>query len=171
MTWRFTQAERKLPQLGISECHLLEALEGSPRFARLVADGNSGARVDGENPCAHIDYEIELVTDTGANREPYSALMLVAFDVPQNMTREVDAWYDQEHIKLLMQADGWLRARRFQVLGHSGKRWTSLAFHELRDISVLDSSERKIARSTSWRAELERDTWFQEAGRWVFLRG
>lgn len=162
MGWRFTQGSSPLPASGGGESHLLASLEGPPPFARLVADGG---KLD-----ADTDYALELMTDTGAVSEPYGALMLVAFDVPAAMTAEVDRWYEEEHIGLLMRADGWLRARRFKVLDHRGKSWTSLAFHELRDVSVLDSEERKIARSTPWRAELERDTWFQEAGRWVFRR-
>jgi hypothetical protein len=95
--------------------------------------------------------------------------MLVAFDVPANLTTEVDRWYEEEHIGLLMKADGWLRARRFRVPDFSnGPRWTSLAFHELRDISVMASPERAIARSTAWRAELEKGDWFKTAGRGVF---
>jgi hypothetical protein len=94
--------------------------------------------------------------------------MLVAFDVPAGRETEVDAWYDQEHIELLMRAEGWLRARRFKVGDFRGKRWTSLAFHELRDLTVMDSAERKIARSTPWRAELEKEEWFRSAGRWLY---
>ncbi len=69
-----------------------------------------------------------------------------------------------------MRADGWLRARRYAVTDMVGeaRRWTHLAFHELRDLSVMDSEERKIARSTPWRAELEKEEWFLTAGRWIF---
>ncbi len=68
-----------------------------------------------------------------------------------------------------MRADGWLRARRYRVLSQSGgPRWTSLAFHELCDASVMDSPERAFARSTAWRAELEKESWFGAAGRGLF---
>ncbi|PZU10999.1 DUF4286 family protein [Sphingomonas sp.] len=114
-------------------------------------------------------YVLEQVSDTGAATEAPGALMLVAFNVPPDMTAEVDRWYDEEHIGLLMKADGWLRARRYRVLSHDGgPRWTSMAFHDLRDVSVMDSPERAFARSTAWRAELEKGAWFQAAGRGVF---
>ncbi len=162
MSWRFTQSDTVLRAAGEGECHCLESLEGPPLFARLAQDGAALSEA--------LDYRMELLTDTGPASEPYGALMLVAFDVPAEHADEVAEWYDQEHIRLLMRADGWLRARRFGVAGHHGKRWTSLAFHELRDLSVLDSEERKFARSTAWRAELEKELWFQEAGRFVYRR-
>lgn len=116
-----------------------------------------------------MHYALDLVSDTGPAAEPTGVVMLVAFDVPADLTDEVDRWYDEEHINLLMRADGWLRARRFRVpRSEGGPRWTSLAFHELRDISVMASPERAYARSTPWRAELEKGEWFGAAGRGVF---
>ena len=115
-------------------------------------------------------YRCPMVTDTGAADRPYGILMLVAFAVPPERKAEVDDWYLNEHIELLMRAPGWLRARRYEVdaMSGEGRRWTHLAFHELRDISVMASEERKIARSTEWRARLEQEAWFQTAGRWIF---
>lgn len=165
--FRFLQSSRPLVLPSAGEVHALRAIEGQPTFAALLdGAGNGGAvAVEGDRHA----YRLELLTDTGPAAEPYGAMMLVAFDVPHDRTDAVADWYDQEHITLLMRANGWLRARRFHVLDHSGKRWTSLAFHELRDVSVMDSEERKIARATPWRAELEREAWFGTAGRWVFL--
>jgi len=118
-----------------------------------------------------VRYRCRMATDSGPVDEPYGALMLVAFAVPPERKPEVDDWYLNEHIALLMRADGWLRARRYEVEAMSGEGapWTNLAFHELRNVSVMDSEERRIARSTAWRAELETERWFQTAGRWVFL--
>jgi len=114
-------------------------------------------------------YELELASDTGAYQGAWGIVMLVAFDAPDDVTPELERWYEQEHIDLLMRASGWLRARRYRVKSHSGgPRWTSMAFHELTDISAMDSPERAFARSTPWRAELEKGAWFQNAGRGVF---
>jgi hypothetical protein len=33
---------------------------------------------------------------------------------------------------------------------------------------VLDSAERALARSTEWRAQLEKERWFAQAGRFVY---
>jgi len=72
---------------------------------------------------------------------------------------------------MLMRAPGWLRARRFEAVRSIGvRRYTSIALHDLRDLAVLDSKERALARSTQWRARLERASWFQQAGRFVYRR-
>jgi hypothetical protein len=164
--FRFIQSERALAALANSSA--LIAVEGRPRHALLAQQEN----FDDTMPVVGSvlgDYRLDLLTDTGLVAEPFGALMLVAFDVPADRADEVARWYDDEHIMLLMRADGWLRARRFNVVNHTGKRWTSLAFHELRDVSVMDSPERAIARSTPWRAQLEREGWFVQAGRWIYL--
>jgi hypothetical protein len=120
-------------------------------------------------PPGAAHYVFEQASDTGPVDERAGVIMLVAFDVPAGRTGEVDRWYEEEHIALLMRAPGWLRARRYHVLSHGGgPRWTSMAFHELRDIAVMDSPERAFARSTAWRAELEKEAWFAAAGRGVF---
>ena len=120
-------------------------------------------------PLDAAHYALELASDTGPAHRPWGIIMLVAFDVPDDLTDEVNRWYDEEHIRLLMRAPGWLRARRYRVRQHhNGPRWTSMAFHELSDLSVMDSPERAFARATAWRAELETGAWFQAAGRGVF---
>jgi hypothetical protein len=112
-----------------------------------------------------------LQSDTGPVTEKAPILMMVAFDVPPEMALEVERWYAEEHIPMLMRAPGWLRARRFEAIRSVGpRRYTSIALHDLRDLAVLDSNERALARSTAWRARLEETAWFQQAGRFVYRR-
>ncbi|WP_313803779.1 DUF4286 family protein [Sphingobium sp.] len=142
----------------------LRSVEGEEELALLRHDGQLPA-----TPAGGAHYRLEQVSDTGPASEPFGVIMLVAFNVPADRAAEVDHWYDEEHIDLLMKADGWLRARRYRVQSHGGgPQWTSMAFHELRDISVMASRERAFARSTAWRAELEKESWFPAAGRGVF---
>lgn len=139
-----------------------------PAEVALFITGSDIVGLDAAPPEA-ARYWLEQASDTGPAAEPFGALMLVAFDVPADRADEVERWYNEEHIGLLMRADGWLRARRYRVLRQEGgPRWTSMAFHELRDQSVMDSPERAFARSTPWRAELEREAWFGKAGRGLF---
>lgn len=112
-----------------------------------------------------------LQSDTGAATEQAPLLMVVAFDVPLEAALEVERWYATEHIPMLMRAPGWLRARRFEAIRTIGaRRYTSIALHDLRNLAVLNSAERALARSTEWRARLERNAWFQQAGRFVYRR-
>lgn len=142
----------------------MEGMDEHAFFATLPADAALPPV-----PAGAATYRLEQMSDTGPIKEAFGALMLVAFDVPAERKAEVDRWYDEEHIAMLMRAPGWLRARRYRVLSFdNGPRWTSMAFHELRDASVMDSPERAAARSTPWRAELEKEEWFGRAGRGLF---
>jgi hypothetical protein len=40
--------------------------------------------------------------------------------------------------------------------------------HELRDAAVLGSAQRALARSTPWRVQLEQESWFAQAGRFIY---
>jgi hypothetical protein len=116
-------------------------------------------------------YSARLVSDTGAVAEIVPILMIVAFEVPQDAAVEVERWYTEEHIPMLMRAPGWVRARRYETVSCSAARhFTSIALHDLRDLEVLGSEERRLARSTAWRARLERAPWFQQAGRFIYRR-
>lgn len=150
-----------------TESAVLVALDPQGEAGQVVFDGEF--RDGAQAGTAH--YEGRLVQDTGSFEGAAGVIMLVAFDVPVEMREEVDRWYEQEHVPLLMRAPGWLRARRYEVtaMGPGTRRFTSLAFHQLADVSVLESRERAFARSTEWRARLERGgTWFGQAGRWVY---
>lgn len=116
-------------------------------------------------------FSARLQSDTGPAAESAPVLMVIAFDVPTEAAQEVEQWYAQEHIPMLMRAPGWLRARRYEAIRLVGtRRYTSIALHDLRDLDVLESNERALARSTEWRARLEQTAWFQQAGRYVYRR-
>src|ERR1700693_1223101 len=107
--------------------------------------------------------------DSGPYAGAHQVLMIVAFEVPPARTEEVERWYCEEHGPMLLRAPGWLRMRRYRLhAGCGGRLWTHLALHELRDAAVLDSAERALARSTPWRARLEQESWFAQAGRFVY---
>jgi hypothetical protein len=114
-------------------------------------------------------FVAKLLSDTGPSAETAPTMMMIAFDVPLDAAQEVDQWYAEEHIPMLMRAPGWLRARRYESFQCVGTRhYTSIALHDLRNLEVLDSRERALARATPWRARLEQTDWFQKAGRFVY---
>jgi hypothetical protein len=146
----------------------LGALE-TPVYLRLKAD--PGERT--ERMLANVEgftrYICRLTTDTGEPAEKPGLLYVVAFTVPEPARAELDRWYDEEHVPMLMRADGWLRVRRYEILpGYAGPPWTQLVLHELRDERVLDSPERAAARDTPRRAALAAQPWFAESGRWLY---
>lgn len=88
-------------------------------------------------------------------------LYAVWFDVPEDRTEDFDAWYDQDHVPLLMRNDHWRMVRRFNVLSGEPGRFNRLALHYLADAAALDSDERQQARNTPWRARLASEPWFK----------
>jgi hypothetical protein len=152
-----------------SEAYLLRSLDPPGEAGQVLFGG--AFENPATAPVGMQAYAGELVQDSGPFEGHAPIIMLVAFAVPKHLRGEVDRWYVEEHVPLLMRAPGWMRARRYEVTqsGAKMRRFTSLAFHQLADVSVLASRERALARSTKWRARLERGgSWFGEAGRWVY---
>lgn len=84
----------------------------------------------------------------------------VFFAVPENEAEEFNAWYEQEHLRMLFGCSSWLACRRFRIAEHP-HGWTHLALHYLADASALRSPERTAARSTAWRDRLAERPWFK----------
>lgn len=91
------------------------------------------------------------------------------FDVPPGGEDEFDAWYDTEHIPLLMRAPDWLLVRRFSVAARAPFPATRLSLHYIAREEALASPERQAARATPWRDFLARRDWFKPRTR-VFRR-
>ena len=88
-------------------------------------------------------------------------LYAVWFSVPADRLSDFDAWYDQDHIPLLMQCQDWRMVRRFEVISGEPQPYNRLALHYLSDIVALDSPQRAQARATPWRARLAAEPWFK----------
>lgn len=163
-----------------------EALEGEPRYLACYFLDDMGAlelpeyqrlkREPGERTARMLGavhgftrYLCDELSDTGEAKEPAGVLFVVAFAVPGEAAARFDDWYETEHVPMLMQADGWLRVRRFGPRpGSDGPPWTRLALHELRSASVMDAPEREAARATPRRARLAAEPWFSPSGRWLY---
>ena len=166
LRFKFSDAAEALPNHSTGLLERLRVTEGPYPWASLETYPNP--LPPDQTPTA-AGFDTTEIDDTGPASEPFGVLMLVAFNVPPERTEEVEAWYVQEHVPLLMRAPGWLRARRYLVKSHHGPiTWTHLAFHELRNIAVLATEERAFARSTAWRAKLSPEPWFESAGRILF---
>lgn len=98
---------------------------------------------------------------TDALDAPY--VYAVFFDVPAEWDDDFNAWYEKDHIPLLMECDQWLMVRRFRIADGEPKSWTHLALHYIADPGALRSPARERARATPWRARLAKETWFSPA--------
>ena len=165
-----------------------EAIEGAPRYPACYFLDDIAAletprylclnRVPGERTERMLAsvrgftrYVCDETSDTGPAGEEPGAVFAVAFGVPDDREERaaLDAWYEGEHIPLLMEVPGWQRVRRYVVRrGADGPPWTHLALHYLRSADALDRPERAAARDTPRRAALAARPWFGANGRWVY---
>ncbi len=114
-------------------------------------------------------FTCEQISDVG--QPVFGAyLSAVAFAVPDEYTDAFDQWYSGEHVPMLLEADDWLRVRRYRVLDGAGGPWTHLALHELASAEVMDSPERARARKGPRRDALAGHDWFGRSGRWLYER-
>ncbi len=85
----------------------------------------------------------------------------VWFNVPPERLDDFDAWYEQDHIPLLLECPEWRAVRRFAVTDGAPGRFNRLALHYLDDKSALQSPARERARATPWRERLAAEPWFK----------
>ena len=85
----------------------------------------------------------------------------VFFRVPADREAEFNAWYEEEHLAILLRCPYWPMCRRFRIMNPGPESWTHLALHYLTDLRALESAERTEARSTPWRARLAQEPWFR----------
>jgi hypothetical protein len=165
----FSHAIRYRDDAGYLACYFLDdmsALE-TPEYRSLKEEPSERTHRMLTNVTGFTRYITDQISDTGGGVEKHP-LYVVAFAVPESDRAEFEAWYEEEHVPLLMKVPGWLRVRRFLTRpGHDGPPWTHLALHEIASPAVLDAPERAAARDTPRRAALAGRDWFT-SGRWVY---
>lgn len=85
---------------------------------------------------------------------PAPVILAVANSVPPQMEADMTAWYEQEHIPMLLDVPGWQRIRRYRLIGPApldGPGVGFLSLHELAGPSVLSEPGYRAAVSTPWR--------------------
>jgi hypothetical protein len=75
-------------------------------------------------------------------------LLAVSMSVPDDIARELDAYYSQEHFPLLLAVPGWRRSRRFALASGTGPAYLSL--HEVDSVAAFEEPGYKKATSTPW---------------------
>jgi hypothetical protein len=146
----------ELADLGVLRSPAYAALQETPSAATrdMLAGSACTARCLGD--------EIAMRRQAGAGLAALDAplLYVVWFAVPPTRMADFDAWYEQDHIPLLMDCPEWLMARRFAIPEGAPGAFTRIALHYLADRSAPDSPARYKARGTAWRAKLAAEPWF-----------
>ena len=69
--------------------------------------------------------------------------------------KQLEDWYNKEHVSMLSKVPGWLRSRRFVTSSVEGKEETEyLALHEYAPKNGLGGEEFKAATSTPWNSKI-----------------
>jgi hypothetical protein len=132
---------------------------GNELFSR---DDGQGALIigSGEKPAgASAAREIKLLFDGGKlGREGGEWLLRVGLWTPENYRGEFLAWYQVEHLPMLLQCSTWDGCRFVEESVDKGCQFYAL--HQLSDKKALDSDERKRSRATPWFKRLAANDWF-----------
>ena len=105
---------------------------------------------------ATLDRRIyEQISSDGADTGgPGPVILAVANTVPAEAVDDMTAWYEQEHIPMLLAVPGWRRIRRYRLAGPApldGPGAGFLSLHELDGAAVLSEPAYRAAISTPWR--------------------
>jgi hypothetical protein len=111
-------------------------------------------------------YQAEqILPGRQAGIEEADGLVMLAVNVPEDVESEFNAWYDEEHIPLLVKVPGVLGARRFRTVGGTHRY---LAVYHLTAPGVEASQAWKESVNTPWAARMRPH--FRDAYRLVLRR-
>ncbi len=153
--------------LAVYEIESPETLESADyKKVRAQPNGQTAWMLSNvQNYSRYVGKEISSAkrddVDEGYLDAPY--LYAVFFSVPDNRVEEFNAWYEDEHVTLLLKCEHWQAVRRFEILEGEPQPWTHLAIHYIDDMAALNSPEREAARDTEWRKRLSEEPWFQSS--------
>ena len=119
------------------------------------------ANVQGYSRYLGNEFSVRRRSDATDAALDAPVLYAVFFSVPDERAAEFNAWYEDEHVEMLLRCKDWLMVRRFEIYDAEPQPWTHLALHYIADMRAFDSPERAAARNTAWRAKLAAEPWFQ----------
>ena len=139
-----------------------------------AADAESFVRDDGRGsiivcgsddaaaPGTPVEKRMQLLFAGGRyGRAGGDWLFHVGLWTPQEFRNEFLAWYEREHLPILLESPLWDGCRFVEQKVGEGCQF--YAMHQLSDKGALDSVERKRSRSTPWFKRLSDHPWFDGA--------
>lgn len=142
--------------LALYELDRPEVLD-SPEYQAVVAGGGNREKFIMSH-LATLDRRVyeQLSEDIAAGSAgaggPAPVILAVANSVPPETVDDMTAWYEQEHVPMLLEVPGWRRIRRYRLIGGSEPLGPDfLSLHELAGASVLEEPGYRAAVSTPWR--------------------
>jgi hypothetical protein len=164
---RYRALQGEPAHLAVYELTDMGALE-QPGYLKLKQEPSERTVTMLDSVRGFTRYTCEQIFDSGTPDREHTHLSVVAYAVPDEDVEQLDDWYESEHVPALLEADDWLRVRRYRVLAGEGGPWTDLALHELGSAEVMESPERAAARRGPKRDALASRDWFARSGRWLY---
>jgi hypothetical protein len=124
---------------------------------KAVVEGGSDRDTFIMSHLATLDRRIytqlsEDLAPSPADGGPAPVILAVANTVPAQAVDDMTAWYEQEHIPMLLAVPGWRRIRRYRLTGPGPQTDPGfLSLHELAGPAVLSEPGYRAAVSTPWR--------------------
>lgn len=138
--------------------------------AFLSEDGPGGLVLCHAKACrvgkGTILHRVDLQLSEGkVGRKGGRYLLFVGARVPSDYRVEFAAWYEKDHLPLLMECPTWDGCRIVEEPVKDGVQFYS--FHQVSDPAAFESEQRRQARDTPWFHRLKAHDWFDEG----FSRG
>jgi len=149
-------------------------LDSSPESARAAGGAQlkpeAYTRVDGAGALllytdaapshsAGIATSVEMLFARGTyGPQAGNHLFRVGLQVPRACRDEFLAWYESEHLPILLGCAQWKGCRFVEAKRDEGCQF--FALHQLASPAALDSPERKASRATPWFRRLSQQAWF-----------
>lgn len=156
-------SSRDLPPSPVAgETLTFETPEGEPAWRLTFSAGVPGAFESGAAGARALG---RLLGDEGERSVEAGWAMIIAYAVPEAELEELDAWYVEEHIEMLLRCPDWLRTRRYEILRGENAGWNRLVVHSLASPGILESPEVRESMATPWRQSFAPRPWFLTGGR------
>jgi len=108
---------------------------------------------------AGIATPVEMLFAAGTcGPQAGSHLFRVGLQVPREYRDEFLAWYETEHLPMLLGCAQWKGCRFVEAKRDAGCQFYAL--HQLASPAALDSPERKASRATPWFRRFAQQAWF-----------
>ena len=131
-------------------------------YAREDGDGllavTTESIVEAQSCRRHVVEQLFAGGMAGAAGGPW--LFHVTLWTPKDYRAEFLAWYEMEHLPMLLAAPGWDGCRFVEEKVDDGCLFHAL--HQLSDDTALDSEQRKQSRATPWFQRLAMNAWFDK---------
>ncbi len=140
------------PWLAMYELASPEVID-SPEYKALGATASARDEAIGAG-LASLERRVyeQISTDGSPVGRTAPVILAVSMSVPEEAEADLDAWYTDEHIPMLLSVPGWQRIRRYRLVNAMDAAGPDLlSLHEVAGPEVFENADYLAAISTPWR--------------------